>query len=342
MKTHLKTLIVLLTVLIFGFQNCSEDATSSSSDAETTSVDLSFTSYPSSQVLSYGEDLYLYAQAESEADYDLTYQWNKDGVYISGQTNQTLFISDVTEDDEGYYSVLVTTDEDTLESSWVYIQVGSSDGSSDSNGYITITSQPSSQEFDASEVGLLQVRATDSSGATIYYQWYKNGVAISGATSDELYFLDVTGSDEGYYFVRVYTDSSSLRSSTVQVTVDGVTCTGQTYNNSCYKAYSFKYNYSGAQAYCEDQGGYLVKITSYSENTFVRSMISGHIWIGANDISSEGSFKWPDGGSLVFSNWDSGEPNNNKNKEDCGEMYNDGTWNDATCTDTQYFVCEFD
>lgn len=110
--------------------------------------------------------------------------------------------------------------------------------------------------------------------------------------------------------------------------------------------------------------GYLATITSQGEHDFIRARINNSGWIGANDIASEGVWRWvtgPEAGDQFFSgdfeggtafngaftNWNDGEPNNSGNNEDCGQIYftesSDGQWNDLTCTsdENEYYVVEF-
>jgi len=70
-----------------------------------------------------------------------------------------------------------------------------------------------------------------------------------------------------------------------------------------------------------------------------------HVWLGASDAASEGVWKWvtgPEAGTQfwqgnwtgyavngMYSNWYSGEPNNGGGVENYGEIYSNGTWNDA-------------
>src|SRR6266404_4441158 len=64
-----------------------------------------------------------------------------------------------------------------------------------------ITVQPQSQTVPL--LGIASFSVTASSGTTMTYQWYKNGVAISGATSRDYSFLTILGSDSGVYRVKV-------------------------------------------------------------------------------------------------------------------------------------------
>lgn len=110
--------------------------------------------------------------------------------------------------------------------------------------------------------------------------------------------------------------------------------------------------------------GYLVTITSDSENTLITSMAGGNGWIGASDADSEGIWKWvtgPEAGTQFwtgdtnagtnstsnygssyngqYSNWASSEPNNadsSRGGEDVAHFYyngvNAGKWNDFAAT----------
>ncbi|NPE30054.1 PGF-pre-PGF domain-containing protein [Methanococcoides sp. SA1] len=114
--------------------------------------------------------------------------------------------------------------------------------------------------------------------------------------------------------------------------------------------------------------GYLVTITSSDENTFVGSKTSADAWIGANDSSSEGDWRWvtgPEGteesgagrkfysgkastgGAAVdgeYNNWASGEPND-ANGEDYAHMYGRNVqknWNDyPNSLDVTYYLVEY-
>lgn len=40
-----------------------------------------------------------------------------------------------------------------------------------------------------------------------------------------------------------------------------------------------------------------------------------------------------------FRNWRSEEPNNSLGRENCVEIYDDGEWNDESCSQEQSFIC---
>lgn len=100
-----------------------------------------------------------------------------------------------------------------------------------------------------------------------------------------------------------------------------------------------------AEAEAASYGGHLVSITDQSEQNFVvNTFLSGvHnysiYWIGLNDAAKEGTFVWTSGDPVTYTNWQSGEPNNDKGVEDYvvinwhhgHKLANSpvGTWNDA-------------
>jgi hypothetical protein len=109
--------------------------------------------------------------------------------------------------------------------------------------------------------------------------------------------------------------------------------------------------------------GYLATVDDAAENAFLLGKMLSHqgfasgnaAWIGANDMTNEGSFQWLDGfmGSEVFyrdgapvngkySNFAEGEPDED-GEEDCVTMYSSGQWNDDSCYKRrQFFFVEYD
>lgn len=68
-------------------------------------------------------------------------------------------------------------------------------------------------------------------------------------------------------------------------------------------------------------------------------------WIGFNDRSYEGSFKWSDGTTVNYVHWQSGAPNDNRG-EDCVSPRNEGSgddtreeWNDYDCNEEKSYFC---
>src|ERR1039457_4053095 len=77
--------------------------------------------------------------------------------------------------------------------------------------------QPSSQTVLLS--GSATFSVTAFSGTTLSYQWMKNGVNISGATSSSYTISPVQASDAGSYSVLVFNGGVSVTSSTAPLAV---------------------------------------------------------------------------------------------------------------------------
>jgi len=102
-------------------------------------------------------------------------------------------------------------------------------------------------------------------------------------------------------------------------------------------------NYASAQELCSSYGAHVVTIGSGLENFFVSSLVTpvDHVWLGFTDSENEDDWLWEDGSEVYYTNWASGEPND-AGGEDCAEMYvSSADWNDISCTDTNYVVCEY-
>jgi len=102
----------------------------------------------------------------------------------------------------------------------------------------------------------------------------------------------------------------------------------------------------------------LATIDDSSEDAWIyaqaNSYSSSHWWwLGYHNQSATssqepaGAWEWVDGSSSTYTHWDSGQPDDWNNYEDCGHMYGDnGLWNDLGCDLSEwygsyvYFICE--
>ncbi|XP_020611779.1 C-type lectin BPL-like [Orbicella faveolata] len=67
----------------------------------------------------------------------------------------------------------------------------------------------------------------------------------------------------------------------------------------------------------------------------------GGVWIGLNDVTSEGTFSWPDGTHVTYTKWASSLSHNQNDNHDCVRMTVDrGAWDDTSCGKVLPFVCE--
>jgi len=124
------------------------------------------------------------------------------------------------------------------------------------------------------------------------------------------------------------------------------------YQNHKYDLYLTRLSFEDAKLKCEELGGHLATITSAEENTAVKELAGNNtVWIGATDDTEEGTWTWVSDEEFAYSNWQSGEPNNNASEyaPDSAENYlllngNNGYWQDSV--DANYtvsgFICEYD
>lgn len=98
--------------------------------------------------------------------------------------------------------------------------------------------------------------------------------------------------------------------------------------------------WSNAVVACQETGANLVSINSAGENDFVSDICGqSSCWIGLNDAVTEGDYKWVDGSSFVYSNWDAGQPNPS-GSEDYIAMSHIGKWHDHVVSASFYVICE--
>jgi hypothetical protein len=122
------------------------------------------------------------------------------------------------------------------------------------------------------------------------------------------------------------------------------------YSEAGYRMINSQVTWAEAVADCADDGApytHLVMIEDQTENDTVDVFSSNRdIWLGITDDANEGQWRDLDGQPLGgFQPWAFLEPNNGGiggDEENCGELYDGGSWNDAACTATLRYVCECD
>ncbi|XP_019906421.1 ladderlectin-like [Esox lucius] len=120
------------------------------------------------------------------------------------------------------------------------------------------------------------------------------------------------------------------------------------YNSHCYFYVSTKRTWSQAEQNCLSLEGNLVSILSAGENEAVKDLVfrATHsypwTWIGGSDTNENRVWFWSDGAKFDYSNWASGEPNNQAGAEHCIQTDYEGAgyWNDLPCESQLPSVCK--
>ena len=118
-------------------------------------------------------------------------------------------------------------------------------------------------------------------------------------------------------------------------------------NNNTYHLLSAS-SWTDAASYAQSLGGFLVTVDDSEENTWLFDTFaswdnrSRHLWIGLNDATDEGQFKWHDGTPFFYRNWGEAQPSEGGDEDyvhiastNMGNI-DPGAWNDLE-NDPQYF-----
>ncbi|XP_076601688.1 macrophage mannose receptor 1b [Chaetodon auriga] len=116
------------------------------------------------------------------------------------------------------------------------------------------------------------------------------------------------------------------------------------YNGHCFHLYRSTQTWSDAQRECRKEGGDLVSIRNVEDQSFVISQLgyasTDELWIGLNDIRTEGLFDWSDHAIVSFTSWESGKPATSTETEDCVLIRGEnGNWADRSCDEKHGFIC---
>ncbi len=119
-----------------------------------------------------------------------TYQWNKDGVKLTGQTNTSLVIPNVSTTSAGLYAIVVTGQCRSV----------TNRASLTVNASVVVTSGVVSQTNCPGGTTTFSIAAT---GTSLSYQWFKGAVALAGETNGLLTLNNLSPADAGTYIVVV-------------------------------------------------------------------------------------------------------------------------------------------
>ncbi len=156
-----------------------------------------------------GESFVLSVEASGQGPFE--YQWYKDGVAITGASSNNLVFNTVSDQDDGNYTVTITS------------PIGSI--TSDVAG-ISIQSLPEVPAFVEHPLGDVTLRGTQAvldaravSNTPVTYQWYQDDNPIAGETGSVLTINPADNIHEGTYHVVATSEGGATTSDSAEILV---------------------------------------------------------------------------------------------------------------------------
>jgi len=138
----------------------------------------------------------------------LNYFWKKNGTFVSGQTNASLFFTSVLPTDAATYSCQVSNFLGSLTSTGAVLTVAYAP---------TVSVQPASQTVGVGSN--FTVSVTAAGNPVVTYQWRTNGLPVPGATAASYAVMGAQTNNAGYYDVVITNFIGSLTSSLAMISV---------------------------------------------------------------------------------------------------------------------------
>ncbi len=195
-----------------------------------------------------------------------TFQWRKNGAAISGATSTSFTIASVAAADAGLYDVVVTNSQGSVSSNLAKLTVTTADQAP------VITAQPRDKTLGVGTSATFTVSATGVPAPT--YQWRRNGVDISGATSASYTIGSLTLNSAGAYSVVVTNSAGSVTSRNAQLTV-------------------LQHVYAGTYfgSFGEGRGSFAIVIKEDNTGTFAGFDEAAGLYVaGTVKVNADGSF----------------------------------------------------
>lgn len=174
---------------------------------------VSITTQPVTQTVDEGQDVTFSVTATGD---NILYQWEKDGIDISGATTNTLSISSVSQSDAGAYQCVVGNDCGIEDSSIANLNVNDISNPLNVSSNVDqplIYPNPAAGHFilrlPSGAGDSFSVRISDLSGKQVYFQSMKS-------LGDEV-LIETSGITKGTYLVNILSESKLITSSTLVI-----------------------------------------------------------------------------------------------------------------------------
>lgn len=164
---------------------------------------------PASESSFDGETVVFSVEAEGQGPFQ--YQWKKDDLAIEGATNSSLAIANASSSNDGAYSVTITSTAGSVASAAASLSVQSLPGAP------VFVEQPLGDIALLGTNAILDARAVSTS--TVSYQWYFEGEALPGKTSNILSINPARAENEGAYHVIATSEGGSTTSASSEILV---------------------------------------------------------------------------------------------------------------------------
>ncbi|XP_059195139.1 brevican core protein isoform X2 [Centropristis striata] len=115
------------------------------------------------------------------------------------------------------------------------------------------------------------------------------------------------------------------------------------FQSFCYRHFAKRQSWEAAEQHCRMCGGHLLSVMTPEEQDYINDKYREYQWIGLNDRTIEGDFRWSDGNPLLYENWYKGQPDSYfLSGEDCAVMvwHDGGRWSDVPCNYHLSYTCK--
>ncbi|XP_051247585.1 tetranectin-like [Dicentrarchus labrax] len=124
-------------------------------------------------------------------------------------------------------------------------------------------------------------------------------------------------------------------------------------HGKCYLAEPLRKRYHTASEDCNNLGGVLGTPTSSDENDQLRDYIrqsigpDGQVWLGFNDMVTEGTWVDQTSSSITYKNWDTSNSRSpqpdGRQSQNCAvlSVASRGKWSDENCREEKPSICQF-